>query len=320
MKKKSLNSLYHAIGISKQAVHAHLDGALKQADLEAQIQLIVQQVRVKHPDMGIRTIYHKMSPIQIGRDAFEDICRANGLMRKPFKNYHITTDSSQTRFYPNYIENAVPNAPNQIWQSDITYFEINKHFYYITLIQDAFTKIIVAAVASDNLTTLSTTLPAYRMAFKTLDKQEQQILISHSDGGGQYYAKVLSTLHNPCYLIRSMGKSCYENAMAESINGVLKNKYLYLRPIHTFADLKRELDRTVSLYNEDKPHSALQRMTPIAFKNKWISCNRQTDARMTESISAKVQMNGASCPIHLSQTDARNPDVICAINDSQTNK
>jgi len=293
--------------------HVHLDDALRRADIEAQMQLIVRNVRIKHPDMGIRTIYHKMAPIGIGRDAFEDICRANGLMRDPFKNFHKTTDSSHTRFYPNFIENVVPDAPNQVWQSDITYFEINKHFYYITLIQDAFTKIIVAAIASDNLTTLSTTLPAFKIAFKSLDQQLMHILIFHSDGGGQYYAKLLSKLSIPCYLIRSMGKSCYENAMAESINGVVKNKYLYHRSINSFTDLKRELDRTVLLYNEDKPHSALQRMTPNAFKKKWISCNRQTDARMTESISAKVQMNGASCPIPLSQTNARNPDVICAI-------
>jgi len=137
-------------------------------------------------------------------------------------------------------------------------------------------------------------------------------LIFHSDGGGQYYFKGFLELTGKHKMVNSMGKSCYENAMAESLNGVIKNKYLRHRNLNSLSDLSRELDRTVLLYNTDKPHSALQKMTPILFEEKWLSFQSQTKAMMTESISAKNQMNGVSNPIHLNQTKALNPDVICA--------
>ncbi|MFN2429927.1 MAG: transposase [Cryomorphaceae bacterium] len=293
-------------------MHGYLDRFLALRDIEYQVLKLVRDVREDHPEMGLREMYSKIKPDRLGRDAFELLCKNAGLGVRIIKNGYKTTDSSGTRFFDNLLEGTVVNRPNQFWQSDITYYLINARFHYITLIQDTFTKRIVGHSASSSLATVCTTLPALIMAISCRKGTVLSGLIFHSDGGGQYYHKGFLALTQKSEIINSMGKSCYENAMAESLNGVIKNKYLRHRSINSLSDLSRELDRTVLLYNTDKPHSALQKMTPVSFEEKWLSFQSQTKAMMTESISAKDQMNGASNPIHLSQTKAQNPDVICA--------
>ena len=308
----SLKYFYEAIGTCKQNLHGYLDRLLLHKDIEYQVLKLTRDVRVDHPEMGLREMYSKIQPEGIGRDAFELLCKNAGLGVKISRNGYKTTDSSGTRFFENMLEGAVVNRPNQFWQSDITYYLINGRYHYITLIQDTFTKRIVGHSASSSLATVCTTLPALAMAISCTKHIVLNGLIFHSDGGGQYYHKGFLALTKKNEIRNSMGKSCYENAMAESLNGVIKNKYLRHRTINSLSDLCKELDRTVLLYNTDKPHSALQKMTPIAFEKKWLSSQSQTKAKMAESISAKDQMNGASSPIHLSQTKAQNPDVICA--------
>lgn len=310
--KHKLNYFYQSTGTCKQNFHGYLNRLLSRKDIEHQVLKLVGDVRKDHPEMGLRVMYGKIKPEGLGRDAFERLCKHHGLGVVIIKNGHKTTDSSGTRFFDNLLEGTVISRPDQFWQSDITYYQINGRFYYITLIQDTFTKRILGHQASASLATVNTTIPALRMAISCRANVMPDGLIFHSDGGGQYYYKGFLELTIKHNIVNSMGKSCYENAMAESLNGVIKNKYLRHRNIQSMSDLRKELDRTVLLYNTDKPHSALQSMTPVSFEKKWLSSHGQTKAKMTESISAKSQMKGASSPNHLSQTKAQNPDVICA--------
>ena len=308
----SLEKLYKSVGTVKQNVHGYLDRSYIRKSMEQQVLKVVAEVRRDHPDMGLREIYYKVQPDYIGRDAFELMCKTEGLSLKRLKNYHRTTDSRGTRFFPNYVEGAVIERRNQIWQSDITYYPIKEQLYYITLIQDAFSKVIVGYHASIGLSTENTTLPALKLALKNRKFQGIEGLVFHSDGGGQYYDKEFLRITRSEQIINSMGRSCYENAMAESLNGVIKNKYLRYRNIKSLKDLNRELDRSVQLYNSDKPHSALQRTTPEEYERKSIISQSQTKAGMTESINAKVQVDRTSNPDHLSQTNNKEKDVIYA--------
>jgi len=309
----SLETLYKAVRISKQSFHGYLDRFLVRKGQEHQVLKLIAEIRKDHPDMGLRQMYYLISPEGMGRDAFEALGKKQGLMVRKYKNFHKTTDSNGTKFFPNLIEKMDIDRPNQVWQSDITYYEINGKYCYITLIQDTFSKTIVGHSASDSLATDLTTLPSLKMALIKRKKQVLNGLIFHSDGGGQYYSKEFKNLLTINQMESSMGKSCYENAMAESLNGVIKNKYLRYREIKNLSDLKEELDRTVALYNSSKPHSALGRMTPQLFEKKYLTYRGQTKAKMTESIDAECRMNGASSPIHSSQTKAQNPDVISAV-------
>ncbi len=267
----SLNKLYQSIGLTKQAFHQRMDRYLQERSLEEQLVLIVYQVREDHPTMGLRDIYYKTNPKNIGRDRFEMLCKQSGLAIERTHNMRSTTDSSGVIRFENLLIGLIIYKPNQVWQSDITYFELNQRFYYITFIIDAFTRIIVGYAVSQRLTTEQTTLPALKNAIKSRMDLMLNIdaLIFHSDGGGQYYDKEFLKLTTKNKIKNSMCQYPWDNGKAERINGVIKNNYLVHRHINTYEHLISEVDRSVFLYNTDKPHIELQRKCPIQFENDY---------------------------------------------------
>jgi len=267
----SLNKLYQSIGLTKQAFHQRMDRYLQERSLEQQLLLIVYQVREDHPTMGLRDIYYKTNPQNIGRDRFEMLCKQSGLAIERTHNMRRTTDSSGVIRFENLLIGLKIYKPNQVWQSDITYFELNKRFYYITFIIDAFTRIILGYAVSQRLTTEQTTLPALKNAIKSRMDLNMDIkaLIFHSDGGGQYYDKEFLKLTNKNQINNSMCEHPWDNGKAERINGVIKNNYLIHRHINTYEQLLFEVDRSVFLYNTDKPHIELQRKSPTQFENDY---------------------------------------------------
>lgn len=276
--KTSLNSLYRTIGISKQAVHDMLNRNMKKREMEYQVLNMVYKIRSNHPTMGVRQMYFKVNPGGLGRDKFEQLCRTENLQLKKKKNYRKTTDSKGVTRFDNLMQGLKVKRINQLWQSDITYYEINGRFYYITLIQDAHSKIIVGHQCSKSLKTEDTTLPALKKAIRKRKGFNIQGLIFHSDGGGQYYDKEFKKLTKSKGIMNSMGESCYENAMAESLNGVIKNKYLRHYKIRSFSQLSKKLDRVVKLYNTDKPHTKLNRMSPVQYEKIYLNLLNQTNA------------------------------------------
>ena len=248
-----------------------MDRYLQERSLEEQLLFIVYQVREDHPTMGLRDIYFKTNPNNIGRDRFEMLCKQSGLAIERTHNMRRTTDSSGVIRFENLLIGLIIYKPNQVWQSDITYFELSQRFYYLTFIIDAFTRIIVGYAVSQRLTTEQTTLPALKNAIKSRSDLNMNIksLIFHSDGGGQYYDKEFLKLTTKNQIKNSMCEHPWDNGKAERINGVIKNNYLVHRHINTYEQLLTEVDRSVFLYNSDKPHIELQRKSPIQFENDY---------------------------------------------------
>jgi transposase InsO family protein len=260
-----MNEIYRAIGTSKQNVHQRLNRALCQQEEKAQLISIVHQVREDHPSMGAQALYQKLCPTTMGRDRFYSWYRANGLTIIPQKNWRRTTDSSGVIRFKNLIDGIELNGVNQVWVSDITYYEMGDKFFYLTFIMDQYSRTIKGFHASSSLRTEETTIPALRMAMKCLRPYQKPII--HSDGGGQYYSKSFLAFTND-HFINSMGKSAYENPHAERLNRTIKNSYLkYYRP-ESFDALKKQLARAVEMYNNGKPHKSLKGLTPKQFESK----------------------------------------------------
>lgn len=239
----------------------------------------MSQVRRDHPGMNLRDIYFKIRPPGIGRDSFESICKQLGLGVNVRRNPRKTTDSQGVKRFKNLLEGLAIYHKNQVWQSDITYFEMRGRFFYLTFIQDAYTRMIVGHSVSRNLQTEYTTIPALQAALRRNKKENTKGLIFHSDGGGQYYSDTFLKLTRTHAIVNSMGKEAQENGMAERLNGVIKNNYLKYYNIKNFDTLVEKVDRVVKLYNEDKPHRSLNRQTPIQFENQL---RKRKDTRLRE--------------------------------------
>ena len=219
------------------------------------------------------------------------------LSKSGAKNWHRTTDSSGVIRFDNLLIDLEIIQMNQVWQSDITYFEVKQRFYYITFIIDAFSRRIVGYSVSERLTTEQTTLPSLKMAVRQRIKQKQMIegLIFHSDGGGQYYDKEFLKLTGKYNIVNSMCEYAWENGKAERLNGVIKNNYLTHKSISDFKELKKEVDRSVFLYNNEKPHIKLQRCTPIEFENSYICSGQQSDGDKSAT-ELRAQLKGYYSP------------------------
>jgi transposase InsO family protein len=272
-----MNALYRVLGYSKQAFHKKLDREKIRLSKKRHLLSMIYKIRRDHPTMGCRDMYYKLQPENIGRDAFELFCKNEGLVVPKVKNYRKTTDSSGVIRFENLTEQLSVTKVNQLWQSDITYFELNNRFYYITFIIDAYSRKIVGHFTSDRLKTEKTTIPALKMALKDR-KSCLKGLIFHSDGGGQYYDKEFLKLTQKEGFQNSMCEYPWENGKAERINGVIKNNYLIHRNINTFEALQKEVDRSVLLYNSEKLHIKLQRNTPDSFEKAYFCNDPKIDA------------------------------------------
>jgi transposase InsO family protein len=237
---------------------------------EEQEQLIplINGIRVDHPRMSARDIYLKLQPHCMGRDQFERFCMDSGYRIKRLKNFRVTTNSLGVTRFPNMIKDLKVTRVNQVFVSDITYYDMGSKTYYLTFIMDLFNREIVGWSVSDNLRTETTTLPALLMLIILRGKVNLKGSIMHSDGGGQYYCKDFIVLTNSLKMINSMTEEIvYENSHAERLNGIIKNNYLYPYRPTNIKSLRKLLDKAVLMYNTQKPHKALGKLTPKAFKD-----------------------------------------------------
>lgn len=260
--------------------------------LEEQEQLIplINEVRQDHPRMSARDIYLKLQPSCMGRDQFERFCMDSGYRIKKLKNYRVTTNSLGVTRFPNKIKDIKFTRVNQVFVSDITYFDIGNDTYYLTFIMDLYNREIVGWSASDNLRTESTTLPALHRVIKERGRANLNGSILHSDGGGQYYCKEFKKLTKEMEMVNSMTEEkVYENSHAERLNGIIKNNYLYPYGPTSLTTLKRLLDKAVLMYNTGKPHKALGKLTPIMYKSvaETNECFLHQNQLSTENITKK---------------------------------
>ena len=203
----------------------------------------------------------------MGRDRFEAFCFEEGFMVEIKKNFRRTTNSLGVTRFPNLIQGLVLTGVNQVWVSDITFYEMNSRFYYLTFIMDLYSRKVIGYSESDSLLTNDTTILALKMAIRTRKGQDLAGLIIHSDGGGQYYCKDFLKITAEYQIRNSMCESVYENPHAERLNRTIKNNYLYPYGPENRIELRTMLKKAVDMYNRHKPHGSLKGLSPVKFEN-----------------------------------------------------
>jgi putative transposase len=262
-----MNKIYRWLNVSKQNVHQRLDREIQKYEDKEQLNVIVRQVREDHPEMGCKELYRRIKPKTMGRDKFFEFYRKYGFRIKPKRSFRRTTDSSGVIHFPNLIQDQELTGVNQVFVSDITYYEMKGKFYYLTFIMDLYSRRITGYSASRTLKTEDTTIPALKMTLTRITGDEVIKPIIHSDGGGQYYSNKFLDL-TAKKMRNSMCKNVYENPHAERINGTIKNGYLKGYNPTNFDELKRDLDKAVYMYNYDKGHSSIDHFTPVEFEQR----------------------------------------------------
>jgi putative transposase len=197
----------------------------------------------------------------MGRDAFYDLLRANSLLvRKRRSRKPRTTISGPWKRYPNLIRGLSPTNANEVWVSDITYVRVGEGFCYLSLITDAYSRKIVGHSLYRDLSARGC-VAALRMALRS-SKPDRAALIHHSDRGLQYYSSAYMKVLGPRVSISMTEKGDpLENAIAERVNGILKDELLERR-FQSFTEARMKIDEAVSTYNNLRPHLSIDLLTP----------------------------------------------------------
>jgi len=220
--------------------------------------------------------------IKCGRDKFSFLMREHGLMIRKRRPGPKTTNSNHFyRKYPNLIRDIELLSAGKIWVSDITYIRTDMGFVYLSLITDAYSKKIVGWCLWPDLTSKGA-LNALEMAVSCEAVSEG--LIHHSDRGIQYCCNDYVNYLNGSKISISMTENGdpYENAIAERVNGILKQEYDLGE---TFSDYQKALEAVkiaVDKYNNKRPHRSCDMMCPTeahqqkgVMKKHWKKGNKK---------------------------------------------
>jgi putative transposase len=273
-----LQTLCGLFGKSRQAYYKALNNTTQELLQEEMVLDLVAKIRRKSQTSrwGVRKLLPLLTPdlallgIKMGRDKLFELLGANGLLVSKRKRRFFTTQSHHwLRKHQNLAEHLVVSRANQLWVSDITYVSINGTLYFLYLITDAYSQKIVGWNITGDLKAESA-LDALKMALKATKKLKPYSLMHHSDRGIQYCSFEYTGLLESHQVWISMTKpgSPQENAIAERMNGILKDEWLTdLENIHV-GDVKKYIGQIITIYNEMRPHNGLGNLTPSQVHDK----------------------------------------------------
>lgn len=297
---RSLGLLCGLFGYTRQAYYVQFRETEKQAASSYLVLSEVNRIRTEQKRIGGRKLHHMLSgfmkehSLRMGRDAFFDLLREYQLLvRKRRSRKPRTTYSGYwMKRHPNLAKEFVPVAANQLWVSDITYIRVGDGFAYLSLVTDAYSRKIVGYCLSRDLTARGT-VEALRMAFA--GNTEAREVIHHSDRGLQYYSTgYMKLLKDRAARISMSEKSDpLENAVAERVNGILKDELLEKR-FESFSQAQREVAKAVSIYNNLRPHLSIDMLTPAeahslqngSLKRRWKNYRGHKQPQFTVQASA----------------------------------
>lgn len=264
----TVKSLCYEVEMSRQNYYRKRKRRTRRRINEELLVELVRRERQRHPRIGTRKLLRLVSPylanlgFSVGRDRLFEILRRHGLLiRRRRRGCRTTNSRHHFQIYSNLIKEKELTRPNQAWASDITYLRIRDGFAYLALVTDVWSRKVVGYDLGVNLEATGA-VRALKRAIR--QKPEDLDLIHHSDRGTQYCCHRYTDLLKKHGVAISMTEEnhCYENALAERLNGILKQEY-GLKHVFSDADEARKaVDQAIELYNNHRPHLSLNYLTP----------------------------------------------------------
>ena len=276
------------MAMSRQAYYKGLACERRKLEQHATVIALVSKTRQRQPRVGTRKLHDMLQqPLQeagvkIGRDGLFAVLREAHMLVAPRRAYHRTTQSNHHfRRHPNLLKpgqdgQVVPSGCEQVWVADITYLPTRDQVAYLSLVTDAYSRKIVgwhvhASLQADEVS------KAMEMALR--QRRAHQRLVHHSDRGVQYCSSHYQAIHARHQVTCSMtdGYDCYQNALAERVNGILKNEFLLRRPanLRQATTMVRE---SIAIYNRERLHNSLKNKTPDAVHRASLAAQQERES------------------------------------------
>ena len=252
----SIKNICNCFNLKRDAYYKYNRRVKQRKSFEQELLHIVKKRRKSLPREGVRKLMKSLNndfeiqQLKVGRDTLFKVLREHRMLTLR-KKYSARTTNSYHRFYKynNIIKDVKITRPNQVWASDITYIRTIKGFCYLALITDMYSRKIVGYDISDSL--------ELKGCVRALNKALYQAknikgLIHHSDRGIQYCSNIYTQILKRKRIDISMTEEnhCYENALAERVNGILKDEFYLDQTFTNVAHAKRAAKNAIKLYNE----------------------------------------------------------------------
>lgn len=240
--------------------------------------------RANYAVYGARKVWRALrrEGVDIGRDQVGRLMRGLGLVGAVRGKTKRTTIPVELSPRPADLVERVfaAAAPNRLWVADITYVSTWSGFVYTAFVIDAFSRAIVGWRVSSSLRA-ELALDALEMAIWSRRSADLAGLVHHSDRGVQYLAiRYTERLADEGALtsVGSKGDS-YDNALAESVNGLYKTELIRARgPWRTADQVELATAAWVAWWNEQRLHSACGDVPPAEFEAAYHSLQAASEA------------------------------------------
>ncbi len=268
-KTVGLRVLCDLFGKSRQAYYEQRWHEAKERFQDAIIVDLVKHERRVARRVGGRNLFLILKPslearqVFIGRDRFFEVLRQNDLLVKRRRRRTVTTLSRHTLpLYPNLVRELQVVQAEQLWVSDITYIRVGEGFCYLILITDAYSHQVVGWNFGYSMDA-AFCLEALQMALASRQYPQRE-LMHHSDRGLQYCSKLYTDALKAEGILISMTENGdpLENAIAERMNGILKDSFEMDRTFSSFEEALQFIEEAIRYYNERRPHSSCDKLTP----------------------------------------------------------
>ena len=236
----------------------------EQKEKEEQIIRKVLNVRQQQPRLGTRKLHYILKDeLCVGRDKLFEILRKEQMLITKRRKYVKTTNSKHwMRTYADSAKQVQLKQPEQLWVADITYLTTQEETLYLHLLTDAYSKQIMGYSLSKDLKAEST-LKALQMAHKKRIYPNRKLL-HHSDRGLQYCSALyINELRKyKCRISMTQDGSPYDNAVAERVNGILKDEFYCDEKFENFEEAQKLVEQSIMIYNTQRPHLSCSMLTP----------------------------------------------------------
>jgi len=229
---------------------------------------------------GYRRVWWQLARwgVRAGPELVRALMRELGLVAcQPRPWRPATTQQGRTGPIPDLVNrDFTADAPGRKMVGDITYIPTWEGWVYLATVIDCATRKVAGWAMDDNYRTPLIT-SAIEMAARNLDLPADAVF--HSDRGSNYTSAEFAAALERLGIRQSVGRTgiCYDNALAESFNGVLKVERVHRTAYPTRKKAKKDIARYIELrYNRTRLHSGLGYRTPQEALDEYL--NRQLAA------------------------------------------
>jgi putative transposase len=257
------------LGVTRGGYYRHINKAVDHYHIEL-IEAVKQLAVASGNTYGSRRIKAGLAAMSypVSRTKAKKLMNEAGVVVKSRKKFKVTTDSNHAKpLFENVLNrDFAPEGPDQVYVQDITYLWTQEGWLYLATVIDLYSRRVVGWSMGSRMTA-KLVCDALKMAI--WQRRPEAGVIVHSDRGSQYASQAYRRLIKACGFTGSMSRkgNCWDNAVAESFFGSLKQERVQWRNYQTRYEAQQDVMNYITMwYNSQRMHSFLGYKSPNMFE------------------------------------------------------